>query len=83
MSNYVYTDNPSHWGNFYQFKNASGELRVIVEHTGDAKLHFHAGKAKGSDPRNYDFKNEKYQKIDFVDDLTKKADHHIYYGCSS
>ena len=60
--------------------NGSGELRVVVEHTNDPRgLHLHAGKAKGTDMRNYDFKKNRYAKIDYYKEDLKKLDHHIGY----
>ncbi|MER5082539.1 hypothetical protein KDV43_18495 [Providencia stuartii] len=51
----------------------------MLEHTNDPRApypHAHAGQAKiGADPKTYDFKQDRYLKID--DPKTK--DHHIYY----
>ncbi|GGT30265.1 MULTISPECIES: putative T7SS-secreted protein [Streptomyces] len=47
MPGYVYSSDPSHWGNFRQFETPEGS-RVVVEHTHDpAGPHFHAGGPKG------------------------------------
>ena len=77
--NYVYSENPAEFGRFYEYADATGARKVVVEHTSDPRRgpHAHAGEAKGSDPRNYDFRNQRYQKIDDP----KTGDHHVDYGC--
>ncbi|MBD5464607.1 MAG: hypothetical protein HDR22_02105 [Lachnospiraceae bacterium] len=59
-------------GNNAKYKCVS---TVVVEHTNDGVAHFHAGKPKG-DPNfhTYDFKSERYKKIDGPD-----GDHYICY----
>lgn len=75
-NNYVYDPEPSHHGRFYEYDTPNGK-RVVVDHTKDASqgLHTHAGKPK-QNPKdmNYDFKKERYQKIN-----RKDGDHHIRY----
>ena len=83
LRNYSYSDNPAEFGRFYLYENAEKQLRVVVEHIADpcGRSHFHAGKPKkGGDPKNYNFKENRYQKIEFpTGDPTKPFDHHIYY----
>ncbi|XUT82945.1 RHS repeat-associated core domain-containing protein [Jejubacter sp. L23] len=78
-SNYVYSENPAEFGNFYQYRNAEGHKVVVVEHTSDPRnkigdAHFHAGKAKTS-PYSYDFKTERDGKVP----ADSSGGHHIYY----
>jgi len=77
--NYVYSENPAEFGRFYEYVAATGAKKVVVEHTSDPRRgpHAHAGEAKGSDPRNYDFRSQRYQKIDDP----RTGDHHVDYGC--
>lgn len=50
---HIYSSDPAHWGTFRQFETDSGS-RVVVEHTHDpAGPHFHAGKPKTDDTRNF------------------------------
>lgn len=55
------------YGRYYEYTNANGYKKVIVEHTADPSAHrphTHAGQSKpGADPRTYDFKSNRYQKI--------------------
>jgi hypothetical protein len=71
MENYKYDENPGSHGRYYEYKDAAGNKRVVVDHTNDpnrATKHVHAGEAKGQkqgvDPKTYDFKKEKYQNIE-------------------
>ncbi|MBY8340218.1 RHS domain-containing protein [Streptomyces sp. KC 17012] len=89
MPGYVYSKDPTHWGNFRQFETDSGS-RVIVEHTHDpAGLHFHAGAPKGMTPEeqsrnlvNFGWDNtqagygtmERYRALD-----KPGGDHHFFY----
>jgi hypothetical protein len=79
QTNYKYSQDFGSHGRYYEYTDAQGHKRVIVEHTSDPRAprpHTHAGQAKpGADPRTYDFKNDRYQKIN--NPSTK--DHHIYY----
>jgi len=64
-------------GAYYEYRDANGHKRVVVEHTNDPtrQPHVHAGMPKrGSDPRTYDFKANRYGKI-----VDKDGDHHIDY----
>ncbi|WP_279721358.1 RHS repeat-associated core domain-containing protein [Chromobacterium haemolyticum] len=83
FKNYKYATNPTHHGRFYEYVDARGHKKVVVEHTNDSNekgpYHAHAGKAKGDDPRNYDFRTSPYQKINDP----KTNYHHIYYGCKN
>ncbi|WP_225984727.1 HNH/endonuclease VII fold putative polymorphic toxin [Noviherbaspirillum aerium] len=77
MKNYKYSENPTHFGRFYEYIDENGHRKVVVEHIKDSNgPHTHAGRSKGDDPRNYDFKNHPYQKIN--DEATD--DHHVYYA---
>ncbi|EAQ5545575.1 HNH/endonuclease VII fold putative polymorphic toxin [Salmonella enterica] len=66
-------------GRYYEYTDARGHKRVIVELTADPRApgpHTHVGQPKPSaDPRTYDFKNDRYQKINNL----SANDHHIYY----
>ncbi len=74
-ANYKYDSNPGSHGRYYEYDTPNGK-RVMVEHTNDGKSHFHAGEPKkGVNPYTYDFKKDRYKKID--NPATK--DHHIYY----
>ncbi|WP_218965111.1 RHS repeat-associated core domain-containing protein [Snodgrassella alvi] len=77
--NYKYSEDLGSHGRYYEYKNAQGHKRVIVEHTNDPRaksVHTHAGQPKrGANSMTYDFKEERYLKI--IDPLTN--DHHIYY----
>lgn len=73
-ANYSYDPNPTSHGRYYEYDTPNGK-RVIVDHTNDGVNHIHAGKPKGnSNSHTYDFKTDRYQKIDGAD-----GDHHIYY----
>jgi hypothetical protein len=75
QNNYKLSNDTASHGRYYEYTDANGHKRVIVEHTKDTKLHTHAGKPKrGADPRTYDFKENRYLKITGED-----GDHHIYY----
>ena len=76
MKNYSFSSNKKAYGRFYQYETPKGP-RVIVEHTEHKEqgLHFHAGKPKGGMNLTYDFKKNRYQKID--DPNT--GDHHVRY----
>ncbi|RZK38895.1 MAG: hypothetical protein EOO61_07635 [Hymenobacter sp.] len=77
MKNYNYAEDPAHHGRFYEYKDANGHKRVVVEHTNDPlrKPHAYAGMPKqGSDPKSYDFKRNRYAKI-----VDSDGDHHIDY----
>jgi RHS repeat-associated protein len=89
MPGYVYSKEPTHWGNFRQFETDSGS-RVIVEHTHDpAGLHFHAGAPKGMTAeersRNlvnfgWDNTQEGYGTMERYRALDKPGgDHHFFY----
>ncbi len=69
--------NPGSHGRYYEYKNARGEKKVIVDHTSDpnrATKHVHAGEAKPkSDPKEYDFKKDRYKNVE------TKGDQHIDY----
>nr|WP_308310656.1 RHS repeat-associated core domain-containing protein [Streptomyces sp. GbtcB6] len=89
MPGYVYSKDPTHWGNFRQFEMENGS-RVIVEHTHDpAGPHFHAGAPKGQTPEeqsrnlvNFGWDNtqkgygtmERYRALD-----KPGGDHHFFY----
>ncbi|MGE9549517.1 RHS repeat-associated core domain-containing protein, partial [Snodgrassella sp. CS2] len=79
QKNYKYSEDFGSHGRYYEYRNAQGHKRVIVDHTNDPRakgIHTHAGKPKtGADSRNYDFKEERYLKI--INPSTN--DHHIYY----
>ncbi|WP_071524391.1 RHS repeat-associated core domain-containing protein, partial [Pantoea sp. A4] len=79
QTNYMYSDDLASHGRYYEYTNSSGHQRVVVEHTADPRApfpHTHAGKPKtGANPRTYDFKTHRYQKIIHP----KTNDHHIYY----
>ena len=81
--NYKYSGDKASHGRYYEYTDANGHKKVIVEHTSDPRSqykHTHAGQAKpGADPRTYDFKTDRYGKI--VDPKTE--DHHIYYNRGS
>ncbi len=75
QNNYRYSRDPATHGRYYEYDTPHGK-RVIVEHTNDGVLHMHAGKPKpGADQINYDFKENRYQKI-----IGSDGDHHIYYA---
>ncbi|MFG2224611.1 putative T7SS-secreted protein [Streptomyces sp. NPDC048644] len=90
MPGYVYSNNPSHWGNFQQFETPSGS-RVIVEHTFDrAGAHFHVGEPKGNPHRdgvNFGWDNEKGEGAKRYKDSMERygkvnkpgGDHHFFY----
>ncbi|MFK0104708.1 DUF6531 domain-containing protein [Streptomyces sp. NPDC091217] len=89
MPGYVYSKDPTHWGNFRQFETENGS-RVVVEHTHDpAGPHFHAGAPKGQTPEeqsrnlvNFGWDNtqkgygtmERYRALD-----KPGGDHHFFY----
>ncbi|WP_237172360.1 HNH/endonuclease VII fold putative polymorphic toxin [Pantoea alhagi] len=79
QTNYKYSEDLSSHGRYYEYTDAYGHKKVVVEHTADPRatgLHAHAGQPKpGADPITYDFKSDRYQKIN--DPAT--YDHHIYY----
>ncbi|EPX4373235.1 RHS repeat-associated core domain-containing protein [Salmonella enterica] len=79
QTNYKYSEDLGSHGRYYEYTDARGHKRVIVEHTADPRApgpHTHAGQPKpGADPRTYDFKNDRYQKIN----NPSTNDHHIYY----
>lgn len=90
---HVYSSDPTHWGNFRQFETESGS-RVIVEHTDDpAGLHFHAGKPKIDDTRdfvNFGWDNRQVMRPDgtsgYPENMERYAkmnkpggDHHFFY----
>ena len=83
QTNYKYSEDMGSHGRYYEYSNSDGHKRVVVEHTADPRAssaHTHAGGPKGDlndhiNNRNYDFKNDRYQKID----NPKTKDHHIYY----
>ncbi|EMB4675141.1 DUF4150 domain-containing protein [Proteus mirabilis] len=79
QTNYQYSEDFGSHGRYYEYRDANGYKKVVLEHTHDPRApypHAHAGQAKtGADPRTYDFKQDRYLKID--DPKTK--DHHIYY----
>lgn len=78
-TNYKYSDDLTSHGRYYEYTDTYGHKKVIVEHTSDPRAprpHTHAGKSKlGADPRTYDFKENRYQKII----VPSTDDHHIYY----
>ncbi|WP_156176014.1 RHS repeat-associated core domain-containing protein [Hymenobacter terrenus] len=80
MKNYNYSENPTEHGRFYEYRNAQGEKRVVVEHTNDPRgPHTHAGMPKdNAKSMTYDFKAERYRKIDNPDP-NSDGDHHIDY----
>ncbi|RSN53270.1 hypothetical protein DMH12_18125 [Streptomyces sp. WAC 04229] len=89
MPGYVYSKEPTHWGNFRQFETDNGS-RVIVEHTHDpAGPHFHAGAPKGMTPeersRNlvnfgWDNTQEGYGTMERYRALDKPGgDHHFFF----
>ncbi|WAL73012.1 HNH/endonuclease VII fold putative polymorphic toxin [Kitasatospora sp. YST-16] len=85
MPGHVYSNDPTHWGNFRQFETENGS-RVVVEHTDDpAGLHFHAGKPKHDDTRelvNFGWDNspEGYTKMERYGKMNKPGgDHHFFY----
>jgi RHS repeat-associated protein len=89
MPGYVYSKDPTHWGNFRQFETDNGS-RVIVEHTHDpAGPHFHAGAPKGMTAeersRNlvnfgWDNTQEGYGTMERYRALDKPGgDHHFFY----
>ncbi|NAT76325.1 Rhs family protein [Dickeya dadantii] len=79
QTNYKYSDDLASHGRYYEYTDAYGHKKVVLEHTADPRApysHAHAGKAKaGADPRTYDFKENRYQKI--INPSIN--DHHIYY----
>ncbi|GAA0415172.1 putative T7SS-secreted protein [Streptomyces luteireticuli] len=83
MEGYVYSPEPSHWGNFRQYETPQGS-RVVVEHTHDpAGPHFHAGKPKGDDDRtwvNFGWDNSNYKEMERYAKINKPGgDHHLFY----
>uniref|UniRef100_UPI0036F3188E HNH/endonuclease VII fold putative polymorphic toxin n=1 Tax=Enterobacter sichuanensis TaxID=2071710 RepID=UPI0036F3188E len=78
-TNYQYSEDLGSHGRYYEYTDAQGYKKVVVEHTADPRApgpHTHAGKSKpGADPRTYDFKESRYQKIN----VPSTNDHHIYY----
>ncbi len=78
-TNYQYSEDLGSHGRYYEYTDAQGHKKVVVEHTADPRApgpHTHAGKSKpGADPRTYDFKESRYQKIN----VPSTNDHHIYY----
>ncbi|WP_282202052.1 RHS repeat-associated core domain-containing protein [Kitasatospora fiedleri] len=85
MPGHVYSEDPTHWGNFRQFETENGS-RVVVEHTHDpAGLHFHAGKPKYDDTRelvNFGWDNspEGYTRMERYGKMNKPGgDHHFFY----
>lgn len=78
-TNYQYSEDLGSHGRYYEYTDARGHKKVVVEHTSDPRApgpHTHAGKSKpGADPRTYDFKEHRYQKIN----VPSTNDHHIYY----
>ncbi|MFC9915842.1 putative T7SS-secreted protein [Streptomyces sp. NPDC127197] len=90
---YIYSPDPAHWGNFRQFETDNGS-RVVVEHTHDpAGPHFHAGKPKIDDTRNFvnfGWDNARVQRPDgslgYPESMERYAkinkpggDHHLFY----
>ncbi|MFF7144309.1 putative T7SS-secreted protein [Streptomyces nodosus] len=90
---YIHSPDPAHWGNFRQFETESGS-RVVVEHTHDpAGPHFHAGKPKIDDTRNFvnfGWDNARVQRPDgsfgYPESMERYAkmnkpggDHHFFY----
>ncbi|MEU6885361.1 putative T7SS-secreted protein [Streptomyces viridosporus] len=90
---YIYSPERTHWGNFRQFETDSGS-RVIVEHTHDpAGPHFHAGKPKIDDTRNFvnfGWDNARVQRPDgslgYPESMERYGkmnkpggDHHLFY----
>nr|WP_240002130.1 RHS repeat-associated core domain-containing protein [Photorhabdus bodei] len=79
QTNYQYSEDAGSHGRYYEYVDAKGHKKVILEHTNDPHApypHAHAGQAKkGADARIYDFKKNRYLKIDDP----KTNDHHIYY----
>ncbi|MER7794962.1 putative T7SS-secreted protein [Streptomyces sp. NPDC097640] len=83
VEGYVYSDNLTHWGNFRQYETPNGS-RVVVEHTHDpAGPHFHAGKPKGDDARefvNFGWDNRNYGEMERYGKINKPGgDHHLFY----
>ena len=97
MTNYDFDPNPGRHGRYYEFTDARGHKKVVVEHTNDGNRryknnnnnkdknngkpckHFHAGQAKdNANPRTYDFKRDRYKKID-REIKEGVLDHHIDY----
>ena len=95
MANYEFDPNPGRHGRYYEFTDARGHKKVVVEHTNDGNRrykkndkdknsgkpckHFHAGQAKdNANPRTYDFKKDRYKKID-REIKEGVLDHHIDY----
>ncbi|TDB52831.1 Rhs family protein [Photorhabdus khanii subsp. guanajuatensis] len=79
QTNYQYSEDAGSHGRYYEYMDGRGYKKVVLEHTADPRAaypHAHAGQAKtGANPRTYDFKENRYQKI--TDPKTN--DHHIYY----
>ncbi|WP_161804433.1 RHS repeat-associated core domain-containing protein [Lysinibacillus xylanilyticus] len=81
--NYKVSNDQGSQGRYYEFVNDRGEKKVTVLHTNDPERapHAHAGTHKGppNDPKRftYDFKEERYRKIN--DPKTK--DHHLDIKC--
>ncbi|GAA2412914.1 hypothetical protein GCM10010420_47960 [Streptomyces glaucosporus] len=82
---YVYSPEPTHWGNFRQFETESGS-RVVVEHTHDpAGKHFHAGVPKHDETRNlvnfgWDNSVEGYASMERYGKINKPGGgHHFFY----
>ncbi|KOP32161.1 Rhs family protein [Xenorhabdus sp. GDc328] len=79
QTNYQYSEDAGSHGRYYEYVDARGHKKVVLEHTNDPRApypHAHAGQAKtGANPRAYDFKQDRYQKIN----NPKTDDHHIYY----
>ncbi|MFP3917106.1 HNH/endonuclease VII fold putative polymorphic toxin [Lysinibacillus telephonicus] len=79
FKNYRLSNDPGSHGRYYEFVNDRREKKVVVLHTNDPNrgIHAHAGTHKGApdDPARftYDFKEERYAKIN--DPKTK--DHHL------
>ncbi|MER5510246.1 putative T7SS-secreted protein [Streptomyces sp. NPDC002766] len=91
---FTYSSEPAHWGNFRQFETENGS-RVVVEHTHDpAGPHFHAGKPKIDDTRNFvnfGWDNSPTRRADgklgYPEHMERYAkinkdggDHHLFYG---
>jgi RHS repeat-associated protein len=90
---FTYSPEPAHWGNFRQFETENGS-RVVVEHTHDpAGPHFHAGKPKIDDTRNFvnfGWDNARTRRADgklgYPEHMERYAkinkdggDHHLFY----
>ncbi len=80
-NNYVVSNNPTAYGRYYEFIDASGDKKVVVLHTSDPNrnIHVHAGEVPmDADKSIFDFKKERY---DALDDIKNGKDHHLDINC--